>query len=180
MKKVILYIATSLDGYIADKEHRVEWLEKLENPDSNDYGYKNFLSDIDTLIMGRKTYEVIKGFGTEWPYQHCRTLVVSRHPELAIDTPNTEVFSGDLFEEVERIKNVWSDKHIWLLGGGITTRSFLEHQCIDEIMLFTAPIVLGEGIRLFPEFRKPVRLSLLENWSYPSGMVYSHYKIIKD
>lgn len=180
MKKVILYIATSLDGFIADHEHRVEWLENLENPDGNDYGYRDFTDHIDTVIMGRKSYDVIKGFDMEWPYKDCRTLVLSRQKDLVVETPNTELFSGDLFEEMEKLKNVWSDKNIWLLGGGITARSFLEHQCIDEIMLFTAPVILGEGIRLFPGFKIPVKLTLLESRTYPSGMIYAHYRIEKN
>lgn len=179
MKKLILYIACSLDGYIATPEHSVEWLERLENPDGNDYGYKAFMERIDTVIMGRKTYEVVQNMGVEWPYKECESLVISREKNLEISTPNTRLLQGDLFEALEKIKNVWSEKHIWLIGGGLTARSLLEYQCVDEVMLFTAPIILGEGIRLFPPSKKITKLKLLEQWAYPSGMLYAHYEINK-
>jgi dihydrofolate reductase len=180
MKKLILYIASSLDGYIATPEHSVEWLENLENPDGNDYGYHDFMNQIDTVIMGRKTYEIIKGFGADWPYSSCETHIMTRQTDLEITSPNTSIIQGDIFAEISKMKQVWSEKNIWFIGGGLAIRSLLEHQCIDEIMLFTVPVLLGHGIPLFPESRKGVNLSLIEHRSYPSGMLFAHYMINKE
>ena len=180
MKKVVLYVACSLDGYVATPDHGVKWLENLDNPDGNDYGYKDFLTSIDTILMGRKSYEVVRSFDIDWPYPDKKVYIISRQHDLTIDTPNTELITGDLVEELEKMKYVWGDKNIWLLGGGLTARSLLEHQCVEEIMLFTAPVLLGEGIRLFPESKTAVRLTLLGHKAFPSGMLFSHYQIIKE
>ncbi len=180
MKKVILYVAASLDGYIANEDHSVEWLETIANPDGNDYGYHDFIGGIDTIIMGRKSYEIVKGFDMEWPYKDQKVYVITRQDDLVIDTPETEILKGDLVEELEKLKHVWSEKNIWLLGGGLTVRSLLEHQCIEELILFTAPVLIGKGISLFPESRSMVKTRLLRHEAYPSGMVMNHYEIIKD
>lgn len=180
MKKVVLYVAASLDGYIATPDHGVKWLETLENPDGTDYGYKDFIEGVDTIVMGRKSYEIVRGFDIEWPYANKQVYVISRQQDFALDTPNTELIKGDLVEALEKIKYVWGDKNIWLIGGGLATRSLLEHQCVEEIMLFTAPVLLGEGVRLFPDSKTRVNLSLIDHRAYPSGMLFSHYEIIKE
>lgn len=180
MKKVILYVAVSLDGYIADADHGVKWLETLDNPDNSDYGYGDFISGVDTIIMGRKSYETVRSFDMEWPYHDKKVYIITRQDELVIDTPNTVILKGDLVEEIEKLKYVWGDKSIWLLGGGLTTRSLLEHQCVEEIMLFTAPVLIGDGIRLFPASKSVVKTRLLHHQAYPSGMVLNHYEIIKE
>ena len=180
MKNVILYVASSLDGYVATPDHGVKWLEALENPDGTDYGYQDFIAGIDTIIMGRKSYEIVRNFDMAWPYSDKQVYIVSRQHDLSIDTPNTQLLTGDLVEEIEKLKNVWGDKNIWLLGGGLTTRSLLEHQCIEELMLFTAPVLLGEGIPLFPASKIQIKLSLIDQKTYPSGMTFNHYRINKE
>lgn len=177
MKKLVLYIAASLDGYIATPDHSVNWLEELDNPDGNDYGYMAFLEGIDTLIMGRKTYEVVTSFDMEWPYKQCKTFVLTSKEDLETNTPDTQVLSGDPASFIKELKTAPGDKAIWLLGGGQTIAFLLEHQAIDEIMLFTAPIILGKGVPLLPELDTSTKLKLLANRSYPSGMVYSQYLV---
>ncbi len=92
LKQVRLYIACSLDGFIAKKDGSLDWLDAIENPNEDDYGYNDFYSRIDTIVMGRKTYEEILGFGVEWPYNDCQTYVVSSK-DLKISTDNTTLIS---------------------------------------------------------------------------------------
>lgn len=177
MQKIVLYIATSLDGYIATKDHSVGWLEQLENPDGNDYGYQDFINGIDTLIMGRKTYDVIRGFDMPWPYEGQQTLVITSQQDLQTDTPNTKVHTGSLSELGASLKASPGEKNIWVVGGGQTIASLFRHQAIDEIMLFTAPILLGSGIPLFPESDLQNKLTLKDHKVYPSGMRYALYSV---
>lgn len=177
MKKIILYIAASLDGYIATTDHSIAWLNELENPEGNDYGYHDFISSVDVLVMGRKTYDIVRGFDMEWPYKDQKSYILTSKKELSPDTPNTEALSGDLKENLNRLKATGGQKDIWLVGGGQTILALLKQQAIDEIMLFTAPILLGSGIPLFPESTEHYALQLLESRPYDTGMLYCHYKV---
>lgn len=96
MRKVKLYIATSLDGYIARKDGALDWLDNIPHPENEDYGYQEFYDSIDTVIMGRGTYEVVLGFDVDWPYSTCTTLVMSSTYDAPITTPNTKVVNQDL------------------------------------------------------------------------------------
>ncbi|MBL7473219.1 dihydrofolate reductase family protein [Robertkochia sediminum] len=177
MKKIVLYIAASIDGYIATKDHSVGWLEQLENPEGSDYGYQDFVNGVDTLLMGRKTYDIIRGFDIPWPYEGQKTYVITRQEHLRTDTPNTEVLSGSLATVLPALKASSGEKNIWLVGGGATMVSLLRHQAIDEIMLFTAPVLLGSGIPLFPESDLQYKLTLEEHKTYASGMCYTRYAV---
>lgn len=177
MKKIVLYIAASLDGYIATKDHSIGWLEQLENPDGNDYGYQDFIDGTDTLLMGRKTYDIIRGFDIPWPYEGQKTLVITSQAGLRTDTPNTEVLTGSLAETLSSLKASAGEKDIWIVGGGETITSLFRYQAIDEILLFTAPVLLGSGIPLFPESDLQLKLTLKGHKTYPSGMCYSHYAV---
>lgn len=88
MKKTKLFIATSIDGYIARKDGTLDWLDAIPNPDQLDYGYYAFYETVDTILMGRKTYEEVLGFGVDWPYPDCKTYVVSSNP-VDLKTENT-------------------------------------------------------------------------------------------
>lgn len=105
MPSIKLYIATTLDGYIAKLDGNLDWLHNLPNPNQSDFGYSEFLNSIDTLIMGRKTYEAIIGFGVEWPYRYCRTYIVSQNKELAISSPNTHLLNNFDANSLELLKN---------------------------------------------------------------------------
>jgi dihydrofolate reductase len=174
MKKVKLYIATSLDGYIARPDGSVDWLESLPNPNQLDYGYSQFLETIDTVVMGRKTYEEILGFGIPWPYGNCQTRVVTRNPGLEIRSENTGLLGSDLKTSLEELRQQ-PGKDIWIVGGGILISHLLSHDLIDEIILFMMPIVLGEGIPLFPKGTKEGMLKLEKVVTYETGVVELRY-----
>jgi dihydrofolate reductase len=167
MSKIILYIATSLDGYIAKEDGNIDWLFHDE-----DYGYSKFLSTIDTIIFGRKTYEQVLTFG-EWPYSGLKTFVFT-HQYLK-PRNNVKFISGSVTKTVIHIKKQ-SKKNIWLMGGGNLITDFAKLQLIDEYQIFIMPIFLGAGI---PILQEPVELKPLKftkSKSYKSGVVELHLK----
>jgi len=149
-KSAILYIATSLDGYIADKDGGVGWLDRFDPPEGSDYGYGEFYSQVGTLVMGRKTYEQVLDFDVDWPYPDRDTIIITSDPQFEPHTPRTRVVSDNIIAELENIKNK-AHKNIWVVGGAILVRSLMEYNFIDRLQLFQMPLILGNGIRLFPD-----------------------------
>ena len=174
MSEIKLYIASSLDGYIARENGSLDWLTDLPNPEQSDYGYTALLSSIDTVVMGRNTYQEILGFGVEWPYSDCQTYVVSRADDLEIKTEKTEQVQ-DLNTEFFKTLKKESKKDVWLVGGGQLVSEFLRHRAIDEIMLCVIPVVLGNGIPLFPKGTPETQLDLIKTEAFSSGAVMLTY-----
>jgi|1048.fasta_scaffold45871_1 dihydrofolate reductase len=149
MGKLVLYIATSLDGYIARPDGDINWLEQVPNPNQIDHGYQAFLEGIGALVMGRKTYEKILSFGIDWPYPGLPCLVASQSPSVLVSSPDTQVVGAGISEAVLHWKATL-EKDIWLVGGGQLLQYFLREKLVDELVLTLVPITLGEGIPLFP------------------------------
>ena len=175
MSRIILYIATSLDGYIARADGSVDWLDRLPNPDQNDYGYHAFLEGVDTIVMGRKSYEEVLGFGIGWPYVGCKTFILTRDTNYSPTTPDTQILSRLDENALKRIRS-GSQKNIWLVGGGEVITAFLRIDAIDEIILFIAPLMLGSGIPLFADSLPERFLELIDSHSYASGLVCLRYR----
>lgn len=169
----MLYIAQSLDGYIADKEGSTQWLHDLPNPNQSDYGYQSFLESIETVIMGRKTYETILSFDVPWPYAAQKTYVLSRKeiPNLKEGVTQLTNLDSSSLQELKRE----SSKNLWLVGGGSLVKHCLENNLIDKIILFTMPINLGEGIPLFPESKHQQSWKLSHCEVYSSGVIQHEY-----
>lgn len=142
--RLILYSAVTLDGFVAGPQGELDW---LKDDTDEDYGYFAFLETIDITLMGRKTYEMIKGFGVDWPYPNTRNLVFSRSNPDPGD-PNVEWVHG-LAEPVVAELKALPEKNIWLIGGGGLNAALLEQGLIDELRLFVHPTVLSKGIPLF-------------------------------
>lgn len=174
MSNITLYIASSLDGYIADKNGSVVWLEEIPNPDKTDYGYTDFLKEIDTVVMGRTTYEQVLRFGDEWPYADQHTVVVSSDKSYEPRTQNTTVLSTLHRSVIEKLRSQ-STKGIWLVGGGQLVSAFLKIHAIDRMLLFIMPMMLGCGIRLFPEESPTRSFDLKSVKNYNSGVVLLDY-----
>ena len=174
MKKIKLYIATTLDGFIAREDGSLDWLNELPNPDQTDHGYGEFLLEIDTVVMGRKTYEKVLGFGVDWPYGNCRTLIVTTAEHYQVKTPGTETVNR-LDRQVIGDMRKKSMKNIWLVGGGQVIAEFLNLGAIDEMILSMVPRILGKGIRLFPGGPKETEFDLVRAESFGSGMVNLTY-----
>jgi len=165
--KIVLYVATSLDGFIADCDGGVDWLFT-----DGDYGYSAFLDGIEALIMGRKTYEQVLSFG-EWPYGDKVAYVYTRSV-LQGEHPHVEFVSGDVTTFVADLRARCS-KDIWLVGGAELAAAFRAQDLIDEYVLSVHPVLLGEGISLFEGTQPRVELRLKDAKSYPSGLVQLTY-----
>lgn len=168
MRNIHLYITSSIDGYIARKNGEVDWLFT-----EGDYGYADFASSIDTVVMGGATYRQVLTFG-DWPYQDFESLIITRSTELK-DTDKIRFISTDPVAEISKIKNL-PGKDIWLIGGGDINRLFLDAGLIDRISWFIHPVVLGDGIPLFTAGDREVWFDVHETKSYDSGMVYVDYR----
>jgi dihydrofolate reductase len=167
MRKVVLFIASSLDGYIATKSGNVDWLFT-----DQDYGYKDFLASIDTVMMGRRTYEQVMSFG-EYPYKRIKSFVFSRTHEGESDE-NVTFISENIENFVKGLKND-SGKDIWLVGGSEIIQIFMNHDLIDEFIISVHPIILGKGIPLF-RISLPMRtLSFQHSRSFNTGLVQLTY-----
>jgi len=169
MGKIVLYVASSLDGYIARKNGDVDWL-----PSSTDSGYGAFYKSIDIVVMGKKTYDQILTFG-EYPYKGKKSYVFTRDDALTKDE-NVE-FSTNIGEFTRKL-NSYSEENVWLVGGSELVSVFLRDKLIDEIILSVIPIVLGKGIPLFQNVNQDVKLKLIKTTEY-SELVELIYKVLK-
>jgi dihydrofolate reductase len=171
-----VFIATSLDGYIARPDGDIGWLLQRDDP-SEDHGYLDFIADKDMIVMGRGSYEKVLSFET-WPYDR-PVLVLSR--QLA-DVPAPEALKGkvrfsnrapaDAMFEMARqnVRQVYVD-------GGQLVQSFLREGLIADIVITTVPVLIGSGKPLFGALPRDVDLTLVSSRSFPSGLVQSTYRI---
>ncbi|MBA3721425.1 MAG: dihydrofolate reductase [Parachlamydiaceae bacterium] len=170
--KISVYIAMSIDGYIARKDGGLDWLEYGHVGDE-DYGFKKFINSIDALILGRNTYEVVSGFD-EWPYNGKRVIVLSH--TLKEVRKEAELFCGQISDLVSTL-NSEGIKHVWV-DGGVTVCKFLEAGLVDEITVSVIAMFLGSGIPLFSEMDKEQTCRLVSSQSYPSGLVQLKYDVV--
>lgn len=173
--RIKLYIACSLDGYIAREDGSIDWLTEYENNSETDYGYSEFYSSIGTVLMGRKTYEQVLGFG-DWPYGEKKAYVLTRQTEPLRREKNVEFVSGDVGEFVRQLKED-TDEDIWLVGGSQLIKVFLEEGLVEDLIVFVVPIILGSGISLFDRIEKEIRLKTGRIERYDTGIVGIEYRI---
>jgi len=166
MKKIILYIAQSLDGFVATKDKSVEWLDPYFD---EQYDYEDFMKSIDTVVQGNTTYQQFKP-----KYEGKASFVFSQHPEK-YSVEGTTFVKGSPREFIEGLDE---DKHqnIWLVGGPMLLSEFLNEGLVDEFIIFTMPVLLGEGIHLFQKLKTPPKLSLLKTEKYKNGVIETHFK----
>jgi dihydrofolate reductase len=171
--RVQLYIAQSLDGFIADPGGGVEWLERFN---TEDYGYEDFLAGVGGVVMGATTYEQALSWDIPWPY-HAMPSWVLTHRRLArpqgADVRFAEGPVGLVMAEVEETVG---DRNVWLVGGAQLVRQFLEARLVDELMLFLVPVLLGDGIPLF-QGAPPLDGKLVSTREFSSGLVELRYEL---
>lgn len=168
--KISIYIAVSIDGYIARKDGGLDWLDRVGGFDE-DYGFKKLLNSLDALIIGRKTYEVATTVPD--PYPGKRVVVLSN--SLNSVRSDMELFRGDLNQLASQLHSE-GIKHIWI-DGGVTISQFLDLQMVDSMTLSVIPIILGSGIPLFNPIGKDQACRLISSQSYPSGLVQLIYEM---
>ncbi len=171
-RNIILYTASSLDGYIAKEDGNIEWLENLPNPTNSDYGYHDFYKHIDTTLMGYKTFEFVKSMDASSHYAKTKNYVFTHRKNLAPEQYFTFINNPVPFTKKLKME---SGKDIWLVGGGEINSLLLSNGLIDQMIISIIPIVLGTGLRLFPDARSEGALNLIKQVSYPSGIVSLYY-----
>lgn len=174
-RKVRVYIAASLDGYIAHSDGDIDWLDSVARPDE-DYGYAAFIETIDTVIMGRKTYEEVLSFGGEFPHADRDCYVLSRTERPS--EGQIHFYSGSLDNLLDQIRSR-PGKDIFIDGGSEAIDLFREKGLIDSYTVSIIPILLGEGIPLFKESKKEHPLKLVEATTFDSGLVQLTYEPAK-
>lgn len=173
-RKLILYIAMSLDGYIAKRDDNIDFLSKVEIP-NEDYGYADFLHNIDTVIWGRRTFDKVFSFGKGIPHKDKKVFVISR-----TRTGNYEhvEFNHNLIGLVRMLKEQ-EGKDIYCDGGAEIVFQLLHDKLIDQLVVNIIPHILGEGIRLFKDGNTEQDITLKRTISYPSGLVQLWYDVRK-
>lgn len=156
-RKVIVYIATSLDGYIATKEESVHWLDETEAEGDN--GFAAFYETIDTVIMGKNTYDwVVNQELEEFPYKGM-TCYVYTSSDTAVNNEDVTFVQGEVSELIQQLQRE-PGKNIWIVGGGELLHHYIKENLVDEYIITIAPIILGSGIPLFKELQSNIHLQL--------------------
>ena len=174
--KITLYIATSVDGYIATEDGGVSWLEEYQDEtetDDGDGGYEEFFDSVDCLVMGSTTYEQVLGFG-EWPYEQKPTFVITRR-DLPLANSAVELFDGNLDSLAREL--IQQHEYIWLVGGAQLAQAFLRIEHVNTLHLSLIPVLLGSGIPLFVNIDGPHGLKLIESTALSSGIVELQYSV---
>ena len=164
-----VFIATSLDGYIARKDGGIDWLDSVQL-EGEDYGFKAFFDTVDALVMGRNTYETALGFDA-WPYVGKRCIVLTHRPATSLH--GEEFFAGTATELRGKLAGEGVARAY--IDGGVVIRQFLEARLVSELTLSVVPLLLGDGIPLFGPggAEQGWTLDLVRSW--PTGLVQSRY-----
>lgn len=171
MKNYHVYIAMSLDGFIAGENGELDWLSIVQE-EGEDYGYSEFFESVDIIALGRGTYDSVKGFES-WSFAD-KTVVVFSHDKNAVPIQNEIFFSGSALDFANDSRFI--NKKVYVDGGHLI-HSFLEANLISSFTVSIIPILLGKGIPLFKGGLNQRKLSLVSSKSYQTGLVKLEYKI---
>jgi dihydrofolate reductase len=169
-RNVILYIAMSLDGYIAKPDDDISFLSMVEK-EGEDYGYAQFVESVDAVIVGRKTYDKVLSMGYGFPHSDKDAYIYTRTARPAVG--NVKFYTGNLPALIAELK-AKEGKDIFIDGGAETVHELLRHHLIDEFYISIIPVLLGEGISLFQQGREELRLKLVESKTFETGLVQLH------
>ncbi|MBK5201125.1 MAG: dihydrofolate reductase [Spirochaetaceae bacterium] len=174
----VVYIATSLDGYIADAFGSTSFLSIVSNPEQEDIGFEDFVNSMDCLVIGRKTYETILGFKIEWPY-NLPVYVMSNTLKSVYEglDDNVTIVNGNI-EDVVLDLNCSGFKNVWIDGGEIIQQA-IEKELVDQLTITTIPIILGSGVPLFVEIETEQVFELIDSKVLINQMVSTTYKKVK-
>ena len=172
--KASVYIAASLDGFIARRDGDIDWLGEPPK-DGEDYGYEQFINSVDFLVMGRNTYEKVLSFG-QWPYTVPVVVLASRPLDIPADiAAKVETMSGSPADIVAELAKRGA-KHLYI-DGGKTIQSFLDADLIQRLIIARIPILLGDGIPLFGPLQRDIKLQHVETHAFANGIVQSAYEV---
>ena len=169
-----LYVAQSLDGFVADEDGGVRWLE--EAGEGGDFGYDEFFRGVGAVVMGSATYEQLLSWDIAWPYPAMPNWIFTRRELGKPEGADVRFVQGSPSAHIEAIEASAGEKHVWLVGGGDLVRQFVDERLLDELILFVAPLLLGRGVPLF-EGTVPTAAVLTEVKAYPgTGFAELRYR----
>jgi dihydrofolate reductase len=171
-RKVILYIATSLDGYIAGPDDDLSFLSIVQQT-GEDYGYAEFVNSVDTVILGRKTYDWVLAQVPEFIHADKNSYIITRTPRPGKDRIN--FYTGDLKELILRLKSEYG-KNIFIDGGAEIVNELLKLKLIDEFIISVIPVLIGNGTRLFKDGRPGQTLKLVDIRKFDTGLIQLYYR----
>jgi dihydrofolate reductase len=174
-RKLFVYIAASLDGYIAKPGDDLSFLSVVEK-EGEDYGYASFMETIDTVIMGRKTYDWVLKHVPQFSHADKNTYIITRTPKPA--TGNTIFYTGDLKDLVTNLK-LSGGKNIFCDGGAEIISELVKEDLVDEYIISIIPILVGNGKRLFNDHRPEQMLELISVNQFEKGLAQLHYKRVR-
>lgn len=174
--KVILYIAQSFDGFIALPGDDLTFLSLVEK-EGEDYGYGAFTASVDTVIMGRKTYDWVMTQVPEFPHKDKLSYIITRTTRPS--EGNVHFYTGSLSSLVKDLK-AKQGGHIFVDGGAEIVNMMLKEQLIDEMIISVIPVMLGKGVRLFDAERPYQNLQLVSAKTFDSGLLQMHYKVLEN
>lgn len=172
-----VFIATSLDGYIARLNGKLDWLNSAVPANSKeDYGYHQYMAKIDCIVIGRRSFEKVVSF-PQWPYQGKRVIVLSKTLTQVPDDFEDKVtlFNSSIEQLVVELQNI-KVRHVYV-DGGLTIQSFIRAGLLNELTITHVPVLIGKGLPLFADVAKDVKLKLLHSRHFNSGFVQSHYLV---
>jgi dihydrofolate reductase len=171
--KLSVFVGTSLDGFLARRDGQYDF---LPTGGGEAHGYDEFIASVDTILMGRSTFEVVLKLAS-WPYGDKRVVVLSHRPlELSKVTGRVEQMSGEPAEIAQKL-SVSGAQHVYV-DGGLTVQAFLRAGLIDDLTITRVPVLIGEGIPLFGRVPRDIKLRHIGTRQYKSGMVTSEYEVI--
>ena len=175
--KASVYIASSLDGYIARNDGELDWITGHENGDADeDFGYKNFMDSIDVIVMGRNTYEKILSFDF-WPYSDKHVVVLSSgNPEIPVALRKGITIKNDPPKKIVESLSKEGFEHGYI-DGGITIQSFLNAGLLDELIITRIPVLIGSGVPMFGELKQDIHLNHVKTTTFSNGFVQHHYRV---
>lgn len=174
MRRIIVYIATSADGFIGRPDGSVEWLHRPRT--AGDYGMGAFRQSIDSIILGRKTYEFGLQHGARFE-ENPKHYVFSRNPSTLATAPGVEFVTEPPASFVKRLKAQQTGKNIWMMGGASLIGTFVDEGLIDEFIIHVIPKLIGEGIPLLPPRHREIDLKLESCKTFDDGVVRLHYHL---
>lgn len=180
MMKCSVFIAASLDGFIARPDGGIDWLDEANArvPKGEDCGFGAFMATVDALVMGRHTFDLARSFG-EWPYGQTPVVVLSsRLRSLPAGLPATVSLSSEAPASLVERLSAAGTKHLYV-DGGVTIQRFLADGLIDELTITTIPVLLGAGRPLFGPLADDVRLEHVSTRAYEFGFVQTRYRVLK-
>ena len=172
MRKVILYIATSIDGYIAKPNDDLGFLSIVEQ-EGQDYGYADFIKTVDAVIVGRKTYDKVISMGFDFPHSDKDAYIITRTPRPTIGS--VKFYTDGLKSLVNKLKSE-KGKNIFCDGGAEIVNELLKLDLIDEFIISVIPILVGDGTKLFKDGRPEQKVELVSVKSFEKGLTQLHYK----